>query len=146
MPYILLTVRAGDLAKHPGQVSFPGGSIEDTETIPQAALREAAEETGLWPKQVRGLGLLSLLHVAVSNLALHPVVGISDTRPTFDVQTNELERILEVPLFNLLNPNVLRHGEFWRRHEQILAPYFELCEERFWGSTEMILAELIEII
>ena len=145
-PYILLTVRAVDLEKHPGQVSFPGGSIKDTETIPQAALREASEETGLCPEEVRVLGFLSSLHVAVSDFALHPVVGISDTRPTFNVQTNEVGRILEVPLSDLLNPNMLRRGEFWHRHEQIRVPYFELCEERVWGATAMILAELIEMI
>ena len=145
-PHVLLTVRAGDLAEHPGQVSLPGGRIENAETIPQAALREASEEVGVDPEQVRVLGFLSTLYIAVSGFALHPVVGVSDARPAFDAQTGEVGRILEVPLSDLLEPHSLRHGALWRRQEKVHVPYFELCEERVWGATAMVLAELIAIL
>ena len=101
-PHILLTVRAGDLALHAGQVSFPGGRIEGDETIPQAALREAAEEVGVDPDQVRVLGVLSTLYIPVSDFALHPVIGTTDQRPVFAAQTGEVGRILESrsPIFS----------------------------------------------
>ena len=80
-PHILLTVRAGELAQHSGQVSLPGGKVEPRETIQDAALREADEEVGIAPDLVRVLGLLSTLYIPVSDFALHPVVGIADRRP-----------------------------------------------------------------
>ena len=43
------------MRSHPGQVSFPGGSLDEGETPREAALREAYEEIGLQPAQVRGL-------------------------------------------------------------------------------------------
>ena len=59
-PHVLLTVRAGRLGKHAGQVSFPGGLIDAGESVRDAALREAFEEVGLddgggaaWPVRCR---------------------------------------------------------------------------------------------
>ena len=145
-PHILLTVRAGELALHAGQVSFPGGRIEGDETIPQAALREAAEEVGVDADQVRVLGVLSTLYIPVSDFALHPVVGITDQRQTFDAQTGEVSRILEVPLADLLEPHGPHVGASWRQDTQFHVPYYELCGERVWGATAMILAELAAVL
>ena len=51
-PDLLLTERAHEMRSHPGQVSFPGGTIDPGETAVEAALREAQEETGLDPAGV----------------------------------------------------------------------------------------------
>jgi 8-oxo-dGTP pyrophosphatase MutT (NUDIX family) len=51
---LLLTERAHHMRSHPGQVSFPGGSIDPGETPVEAALREAQEETGLDPAASTG--------------------------------------------------------------------------------------------
>ena len=144
-PHILLTVRAGDLALHAGQVSFPGGRIEGDETIPRAALREAAEEVGVDPDQVRVLGVLSTLYIPVSDFALHPVIGTTDRRPAFAAQMGEVGRILEVPLTDLLGSSP-RQGASWRQDGQFHVPYYELCGERVWGATAMILAELATVL
>lgn len=57
-PQVLLTVRAGSLPTHAGQIAFPGGSLEAGETAVQAALREAEEEVGLPGTEVKVLGEL----------------------------------------------------------------------------------------
>ena len=72
---LLLTERAHHMRSHPGQVSFPGGSIDPGETPVEAALREAQEETGLDPAGVDVFGELPELWLPPSNFAVTPVLG-----------------------------------------------------------------------
>lgn len=144
-PHIVLTVRAGKLAQHPGQVSLPGGGVNLGETVDEAALREAAEEVGVVGATVRLLGMLSVLYIPVSDFALHPVVGVSETRPSFRAEANEVGRMLEVPLTELATTGP-RRGYRWRQDELFQVPYFELGGERVWGATAMVLAELLAVI
>ena len=146
-PHFLLTVRAGALAQHGGQVSLPGGKVEPRETIQHAALRETAEEVGVEPNRVRVLGSLSTLYIPVSDYALHPVVGVADSRPVFRQRSAEVRRILEISLERLLTPaGAPRRGAISRNGEEILVPYFELQGERVWGATAMVLAELLALL
>ena len=147
VPHLLLTVRAGALPQHGGQVSLPGGKVEPAETIPAAALREAAEEVGVEPTRVRMLGRLTPLYVFVSNFALHPVIGLAPAHPAFRPRSAEVRRVLEVPLATLLGAG----GGPWRGVMQRLegalrVPYLELRDERVWGATAMILAELLTLL
>ncbi len=146
-PHVLLTVRAGALPQHGGQVSLPGGKVEPDETIRDAALREAAEEVGLEPGGVRVLGVLSTLYIPVSDFALHPVVGVADACPAFRRHFPEVARLVDVPLALLRGPDgAPRRGAVWRRGERVLVPYFEVLGERVWGATAMILAELLALL
>ena len=147
VPHLLLTVRAGALPQHGGQVSLPGGKVEPAETIPAAALREAAEEVGVEPGRVRVLGRLSPLYVFVSNFALHPVVGVAAAHPAFRPRSAEVRRVLEVPLPTLLGAGGRpRRGALQRVEGAVRVPYFELRDERVWGATAMILAELLTLL
>ena len=145
-PHILLTVRDGGLQKHAGQVSLPGGRLEPDETIVEAALREAAEEVGLDTTVVSVLGELSTLYIPVSGFALHPVIGTCAERPDLVAADGEVGRILEVPISALLDRDRLKAGTRWYRDRFHDVPYFELCEERVWGATAMVLAELLAVL
>ena len=145
-PHIVLTVRAEKLAQHPGQVSLPGGGLKPGETVDEAALREASEEVGINRTDVRLLGLLSVLYIPVSDFALHQVVWISETRPSFHAEENEVDRMLEVSLTELATTGGPRRGYRWRRDELFQVPLFELGGERVWGATAMVLAELLAVI
>ena len=72
---LLLTERAHDMRSHPGQVSFPGGSIDPGESAREAALREAEEETGLRADGVEVFAELPELWLPPSNFAVTPVLG-----------------------------------------------------------------------
>ncbi len=141
--HLVLTVRAKHLPSHRGQVSLPGGAVEPDETVEAAALREAEEELGVEPGQVRVLGLLTPLHIPASGYVLHPVLGVTDTRPDLRPAEGEVERMLEVPFEDLTDPARMRTERRVLRGESCLVPYFDLGGEQVWGATAMVLAELL---
>ena len=105
-PDLLLTERAHDMRSHPGQVSFPGGSIDDTDPTPEAAaLREAQEETGLDPAGVKVFATLPELWLPPSNFAVTTVLGWWEQPSPVDVvDAGEVHSVLRVPIEELLDP------------------------------------------
>ncbi len=145
-PFVVLTVRAGLLPHHGGQVSFPGGAIEPGEAIASAALREAAEEIGVDPSLIRIVGPLTPLHIPVSGFIVHPIVGVTDGTPAFRLATTEVDRVLEIPFEHLLDPNRVHETTRMRDDVLVEVPYFELEGHQVWGATAMMLAELLAVI
>ncbi len=94
---LALTVRGSGLRNHTGQVSLPGGGVDEGETFEQAAVREANEEIGIDPATVELLGRLTPLHIPVSGFLLHPIVGFTSMRPAFQRAEWEVARIIEAP-------------------------------------------------
>jgi 8-oxo-dGTP pyrophosphatase MutT (NUDIX family) len=143
---LILTVRHGDLPQHAGQVSLPGGAVEEGESIEQGALREAHEEVGVDPRAVRVLGQLSPLHIPVSRFVLHPVVGIARRRPVLLPQAGEVDRILETPLSLLTDHKSYAIERRVFRGTRYEVPYVEVQGEKVWGATAMILAEFLVLL
>ena len=145
-PTVPLTVRARGLARHAGQVSLPGGASDPGETLAETALREAAEEIGIDPASVHVLGELTPVHVLVSGFTLHPVVGVTHTRPEFVAAPDEVGEILEVSLAKLRDASHIRRGTRVREGVAIEYPYFDLAGHQVWGATAMVLGEFICLI
>ena len=143
---IPLTVRATTLARHAGQVSLPGGAKDADETLVEAALREASEEIGLDTASVRVLGELTPIHVLVSGFTLHPIVGVTDTRPDFQPAAGEVAEIVEVRLEELRDASRVRTGTRDREGLTIEYSYLDLCGHHVWGATAMILGEFIHLL
>jgi 8-oxo-dGTP pyrophosphatase MutT (NUDIX family) len=138
-----LTVRARGLRRHAGQISLPGGATDPGETLVQAALREAHEEIGVDPARVRVLGELTPVHVLVSGFTLHPIVGITDERPSFAPAVHEVQEIIEVSIADLQDASTIRQGTRTREGHAIEYPYFALKGHQVWGATAMILGEFV---
>jgi 8-oxo-dGTP pyrophosphatase MutT (NUDIX family) len=148
--HVPLTVRGSGLRHHTGQVSLPGGRLDHPdESIEEAALREAYEEIGVTPAEVEILGRLTAIPVIVSGHLLQPVVGVATLRPSFSIAAHEVERLIELPVSRLLEPDAVAWEERVRTippHGMMNVPYFEVDGARVWGATAMVLAEFSALI
>jgi 8-oxo-dGTP pyrophosphatase MutT (NUDIX family) len=143
---IVLTLRAGTLGRHGGQVSLPGGVVDPGETFEQAALREAHEEVALDPAGVTVLGHLTPVEIPVSGFRLHPVVACANPRPVLRPADGEVERIFDVPLDALSNPGAVRWRSLVREGQSLEIPYFLVSGVDIWGATAMVLAECLALL
>jgi 8-oxo-dGTP pyrophosphatase MutT (NUDIX family) len=149
---VLLTVRSGRLRSHRGEVAFPGGRLEPGETNDEGALREAFEEVGLDPAQVNVIGHLSSLPTVSSNTLMTPVVAVLPGRPSTVAAPDEVARIFDVSLAELLEDRVF-HEEWWSvpgRPGADGSPgaefpvwFFTAGGEIIWGATARVLTELL---
>ena len=145
-PTVLLTQRAAHLNDHAGQISFPGGKIDDTDASPlDAALREAEEEIGLGREFIDPIGYLDLYATGFGFRILPTVARV---KPGFNLRINpsEVDDTFEVPLAFLMNPvNHQLHSKEFRGIER--SYYAMPFEERYiWGATAGILRLLYERI
>ncbi|NWI49181.1 NUDT7 diphosphatase, partial [Calyptomena viridis] len=102
--HLLLTVRAVQLRRSPGEVCFPGGKSEagDKDEI-DTALREAKEEVGLQPEKVEVICRL-VPGIDKTNHLVTPVVGFIED--TFQAAPNpdEVSEVFVVPLEYFIKP------------------------------------------
>jgi 8-oxo-dGTP pyrophosphatase MutT (NUDIX family) len=144
--HVILTRRARHLRSHRGEVSFPGGGQDPGEDLEDTARREALEEVGLDPVTVEIIGELDHLQTVTSSSFIVPYVGLLPGRPRLSPNPAEVEKILEVPLAELLDPTVYRE-ERWG-----LAPldrpivFFELVGDTIWGATGAMLRNLLALL
>jgi 8-oxo-dGTP pyrophosphatase MutT (NUDIX family) len=148
--HLALTVRGSGLRNHTGQVSLPGGGVEQGETFEAAALREAEEEIGIDREAVEILGRLTSLHIPVSGFLLHPIVGFTAMRPAFQRAEWEVARIIEAPVSVLSDPAAMKRETRTRTVNGVSidvdVPYFDIDGEKVWGATAMVLAEFSAIV
>lgn len=167
-PTILFTRRTETVRHHKGEISFPGGGIEQGEDAVRAALREAEEEVGLLPERVTAVGILDDLP-SIAGFVVTPVVAaVRDPPEAFRPAVFEVLEPFEVPLAVVLDPTIRRvslwdparlppeaaaavvaaRAEFERvdpatGHWRVYS--FEAGPGRtIWGLTARILADLVD--
>lgn len=146
-PKLTLTVRSFQLSHHAGQVSLPGGGIDEGETKEMAALREAREEIGVAEHDIRVVGKLSHLYIPVSNNLMFPIVGVTSSDTTFYPDPREVHEVFTVPVSQLLKEDVVEHRPWSFRGKESSYPYWNLHNDiPVWGATAMILSEFAEVI
>lgn len=144
---LLLIKRTPDNSHHSGQISFPGGKADDSDTsILETALREYREETGADSSDLQLAGLLSPLYIPVSNFMVYPHVFYTDKMPQFSPSKEEVEAIFTVP-FHVFKGNKY-FSEFSIEWKGVLytIPCFRYQERIIWGATAMMISELVEVL
>jgi len=141
---VLLTRRAEHLSSHRGEMSFPGGRLDDGETPLAAALREANEEVGLDPAAVEPLGELEHLNTVVSRSYIVPIVGRLPERLDLAATSPEVERVLWLPLAELVRIDTYRSERWGDRATDRVLHFFELDDETVWGATAAVLVNLLD--
>lgn len=137
--HVILTRRTEALKHHAGQISFPGGRIEEIDRDPvAAALREAQEEIGLLPGHVQPLGYLDSF-LTITGFHVYPVVAkvSADFIPKAD--PNEVDEIFEVPLDFVLDPHNAKPIAIEYRGKSRTIIEFQYRHYRIWGATASIL-------
>jgi len=144
--YLTLTRRTPDVFYHRSQISFPGGRQESKENLKLTALREAHEELNISVEELTLLGELTPLYIPPSNHCIYPLVAVSDNHPRFKPQPSEVSEVLEVPLDHLMDPDNV-HQEIWPKGEgKYIVPYYLFNQNKIWGATAMVIAELLAIL
>lgn len=132
---------------HSGQVSFPGGKLEESDSgIVEAALREAEEEVNIKPSDVTVIGQLTQLYIPPSNFLVHPVLGVLKKRPDFIPDDHEVESIHTPELNYLFRNDIVGEKEILLSTGfKLKTPYFKVDGHTVWGATAMMIAELREV-
>jgi 8-oxo-dGTP pyrophosphatase MutT (NUDIX family) len=147
-PLILFTKRTDKVEHHKGQISFPGGAVdEEDDSIKETVLREAREEIGLREEDVEILGRIDDTLTVVSNFVVHPFVGLIPYPYDFTINTEEVDRLIKVPLtiFHPDNP-VSKGASFEFEGKTHRTPTYEYDSEVIWGATARIMESFMNII
>jgi len=143
---VLLTQRSAELKHHAGQVSFPGGRMEETDAdIVTTALRETREEIGIAEEHVSVIGYLETMPT-VTGYAVSPAVGLVDGAVDMTIDKTEVEYVFEVPLEFLMDAGNHQMVEREWQGLSFSMVEFHYAEQRIWGATAQMLLRFINII
>lgn len=123
------------------------GKWEKTDRdLTHTALREAEEEVGANPNEIKVLGTLSELYIPASNFKVLPVIGISYRKPTFVPDRTEVADILSADVEGLLKQEIAVKDMIIGPNIRIRSPFFTVEDRVVWGATAMMLGELLQIL
>jgi 8-oxo-dGTP pyrophosphatase MutT (NUDIX family) len=139
---VWLTLRASHLNTHAGQVAFPGGRIETSDSSPEAAaLREASEEIGLRPEDATIIGRMDD-YITATGFHMIPVLALVTPGLKFVAAADEVSSVFCLSFADLLNPAApqLRTAAFKGMDRQFWV--WTTGEHLIWGATAEILVNL----
>ena len=164
--HVLFEVRSHELRRQPGEICFPGGKIDSTDTDEkEAAIRETIEELGVERENISGVYPLDYM-VSQFGMIVYPYGGFIECPTSIRPNPAEVGEIFTVPVSFLLNtvPDIYQlnfkvepeenfplelipGGENYKWRTRGLDEYFYKYEGKvIWGLTAKILYHFIEIL
>lgn len=142
---ILYTERSPDLRAHSGQVAFPGGKIDAADAgAAEAALREANEEVGMEPADVRVLGYMPTYYTG-TNYLITPVVAEVTPSGPFVPNPGEVHSVFEVPLSRILDADAYVRLRLQRGGEELTSWQIDHDGHKIWGITANLTRQFREL-
>mgnify|MGYP000545445655 CR=1 FL=1 len=142
--YFPLIQRQDYKGVHSGQISFPGGKMDKTDSsLLETAFRETEEEVGIDRTELSYIGELTELYIPPSNFMVHVYVSFHSGTPSFVKEEKEVKEILEVPYSSVMDDGNIKETEVLiQGGMKLKTPYLDLNDKVVWGATAAILVEL----
>jgi 8-oxo-dGTP pyrophosphatase MutT (NUDIX family) len=135
--HVLFTERSDEVVFHKGQVCFPGGTQEPSDSsLVQTALREAEEEIGLEAKDIEILGELDDMLTFVTDYVISPFVAFIPYPHSLKTNGREVKRVFSVPLSFLMDEANFKVDSYAYEYEG----------HTIWGATARILRQFIGLL
>jgi 8-oxo-dGTP pyrophosphatase MutT (NUDIX family) len=141
-PHFLLTRRTEEVQAHKGQISFPGGMREGTETLQETALRETFEEVGIMPETVDLLGRFHDYESSTGFLVT-PFAGYLTDPFEISPHAGEVAEVLLVPFGIFTNPANLRIEPMFRLGRVMDVYFYSYGRHQIWGLTARIIHDFL---
>jgi len=143
---VLLNKRSETVEHHKNEISFPGGRMDKHDhSLFDTALRETKEEIGVSPDDVNMFGQLDQVET-MTGYSITPYVGTIPEKYNFNINSAEVSKLLEIPLFKFNDGTVLRkelryfNGNWLSKHNYVYEGHL------IWGATANIIGNLVKII
>lgn len=164
--HLIYQRRANTLSRQPGEVSFPGGGMEENESFEETAIRECMEELLIERKNIEIFGEIDIVLTSYKAL-IHTFVGLIKGINYEDIKPNkdEVDHLFTVPLKYLVENEPYIHtielevrnsigfpyelipnGEDYKwdiREEYI--HFYEYQSNIIWGLTGLLTKNFIDI-
>lgn len=146
--HIVLILRKTYEGVHSNQIGLPGGKLElHDDSLKSAALRETEEEVGVAMHRINVLKALSMVYIPPSNFEVWPFLGVCNDTPNFEIQEEEVEALLEVPLKDFLDDSNLFTQKMSTSYaKNVSVPAYQLKGHTVWGATAMMLSEVRSLL
>lgn len=144
-----LILRTAYNGVHSAQVGFPGGTKEEKDAnLWETAVREAHEEVGIIPGQIKYVGALTPLYIPPSNFWVEPFIAMSEHAMTAKIQAEEVQHTIDFNVRLLLDPIIKGEKEIVRSGTtlKMKTPFYDIGGHTVWGATAMMLSEMEELL
>tara|TARA_B100000586_G_scaffold112405_1_gene80952 strand:- start:1470 stop:2054 length:585 start_codon:yes stop_codon:yes gene_type:complete len=137
--WVILNKRTQKVEHHKGEICFPGGRKDRLDKdLTETALRETWEEMGISPGSISVLGVLGKTETT-TGYQITPTVGLISYPYQFNIQNDEVEEIIEMPLSTLFSDDSKRDEAKILEGEVIMQPAFHYEDNMIFGATARIL-------
>ncbi|MEW5799031.1 MAG: CoA pyrophosphatase [Bacteroidota bacterium] len=144
--HLLLTKRTDRVEHHKGQISFPGGVVDESDKSPEhTALRELEEELGIPSSSVTIIGQLDDFHIP-TGFIVTPLVGFINHPIDVHMKNDEVDEILLIPLSKFFDPSLRRTEIRFLKGEDRQVYVYDVWKEPVWGATAHIIKQFTDLL